>query len=250
LVAGAFLVIGVCAYLLLKKKAVEMAKAAMKVGMIMAVISSIIVVFPFGHEHARQVARTQPEKFAAIEGLYTSQSAAPLVVFAYPTNHPPKLKAPIHIPGLLSWMAFGNPNATIRGINEFPASDIPPLWLTFVSFHNMVLLGLLFIIVTLWGTLQLWRNKIWGQKKFLAFLVFLIPFPLFAIELGWITAEVGRQPWIVYKLMRTHDAVSKAVSGEAVLFSIILFGCIYLLLGALYLFLMVQEINHTPAKAK
>lgn len=147
LVMGAFFVAGISAHLILKNREIVPAKKALRVSVFFGLISSILVAFPFGHEHAKQVAATQPEKFAAIEGLYTSREAAPLVMFAYPVNRPPELKAPVEVPGLLSWMAFGSVNARIRGINEFPADDIPPLWLTFVSFHNMVLVGGFLILV-------------------------------------------------------------------------------------------------------
>jgi cytochrome d ubiquinol oxidase subunit I len=247
-VAGAFVVLGVCAYLILKKKALNLAKPAMKSAMLMALVGSVLVAFPFGHEHTRQVARTQPEKFAAIQGLYTSQSEAPLVLFAYPTNHPPALKSPIRIPGLLSWMAFGNPQVTIRGVSEFPADHVPPLWLTFVAFQNMVVLGVLFIAVTLWGTWHLLRNKIWGQKKFLMLLVFLMPFPHFAIQLGWLAAEVGRQPWLVYSLLRTQEVFIQSSASAATFFSILPYILIYLSLAAIYLFLMGREINRLPKK--
>src|SRR5512143_1835339 len=158
LITGAFFVAGISAYLILKGKDTEPAKRALSIALVVGLVTSLLELMPSGHEHARQVARTQPEKFAAIEGLYTSRSAAPLVMFAYPTTRPPTLHAPVEIPGLLSWMAFGDVNAPIRGINEFPADDIPPLWMTFVSFHNMVLLGVYFIAVTAYGVYRLYRK--------------------------------------------------------------------------------------------
>ena len=143
LIAGAFMMAGIAAYYLLKNREVAFAKKAMTVAMVFGLVASVLELMPLGHEHTRQVAHTQPEKFAAIEGLYTSADGAPLVLFAVPTTQPPTLHGTIEIPGLLSWMAFGDPNAQIKGINEFPANEIPPLWLTFVSFHNMVVLGTL-----------------------------------------------------------------------------------------------------------
>jgi cytochrome d ubiquinol oxidase subunit I len=192
------------------------------------------------------VAQLQPEKFAAIQGLYTTQSGAPLAVFAVPVLPPPQLKAKIEIPSLLSYLAFGDANAKVKGINEFPRENIPPLFLTFVSYHNMVLLGILFILLTVLGTIQLYRNKLWESRKLLKLFIWAIPFPVFACELGWISAEVGRQPWIVYNVMRTADAVSTSVVPGDVLFSIIMFGLIYLLLGCLFIYLLVKEIKHGP----
>ncbi|MDP4174954.1 MAG: cytochrome ubiquinol oxidase subunit I [Bacteroidota bacterium] len=147
LMCGAFFVAGISAYYLLKKKHLEIAKSAMKVSIIFGLITSLLEVFPFGHTHAQQVARTQPEKFAAIEGLYSTQTGAPIVLFAIPSTPPPTLKASLEIPKLLSWMAFGDVNAKVKGINEFPKEDVPPLVMTFVSFHTMVGLGMFFIFI-------------------------------------------------------------------------------------------------------
>ncbi len=250
LIAGAFLMAGISAYYLLKKRHVEIFKASLKTAVIFGVIVSVLELFPLGHEHAKQVAQTQPEKFASLEGLYTSTEGAPLVMFAVPTTLPPQLHGTIEIPGLLSWLAFGNVNAKIPGINEFPADELPPLWFTFVAFHNMVVLGMLFILIMLWAAYSLYRKKIWENKKLLRVLLFAIPFPLFACQLGWISAEVGRQPWIVYKLLRTSDAASVTVPAGDILFSIIMFGLIYLILGFLYIYLVVREVEHGPAIAE
>jgi cytochrome d ubiquinol oxidase subunit I len=156
----------------------------------------------------------------------------------------------VEIPGLLSWLAFGDPNAPIRGINEFPPDEVPPLWLTFVSFHNMVVLGLLFIALMALATFKLWRGTLWESRTLLRVMLWSIPLPLAACQLGWITAEVGRQPWIVYKLLRTSEAASITVSGGDILFSIILFGVIYLFLGSLYVYLLVRKIKHGPPPGK
>jgi cytochrome d ubiquinol oxidase subunit I len=246
LVSGAFFMAGIAAYFLRKQREVSFAKKALKISLMFGLVVSILVVAPFGHEHARQVARTQPEKFAAIEGLYVSQTGAPIVLFGYPINAPPELKAKIEIPGVLSWLAFGDPNAHIRGINEFPINDRPPLWLTFVSFHNMVILGVYFIAVMAFATWKMHRGSLWTNRKLLTVLVWSIPLPLAACQLGWMAAEVGRQPWIVYRLLRTTDAVSTTVSSGEVLFSLIVFALGYLALGILYVFLLVRKVQHGP----
>ena len=246
LITGAFMMAGISAYFLLKNRHVEISKKAMKLAVIFGLVVSLLELFPFGHESGREVAKEQPAKFAAIQGLYTTQSGAPLAVFAFPTMPPPQLRAKIEIPGLLSWLAFGDANAKIKGINEFPQNDLPPLFITFVSYHNMVALGMLFILLTMLGTIQLYRKKLWESKKLLRIFIWAIPFPLLACQLGWISAEVGRQPWIVYNVLRTKDAVSTAIVGGDVIFSIILFALIYMLLGSLYVYLLVREIKHGP----
>ena len=246
LIAGSFFMAGVAAYLIRKGKEVETAKKALSFAVIFGLVVSLLEVFPFGHEHGRQVAQTQPEKFAAIQGLYTSQSGAPLALFAVPTDNPPELKAPVEIPGLLSWLALGDANAKIKGLNEFPREEIPPLFLTFVSYHNMVLLGMYFIIIMIIASFLLYRKKLWESKKLLRVLTWSIPLPLIACQLGWIAAEVGRQPWIVYKLMKTRDAISFTVGSGELIFSIVLFAVIYLLLASVFLTLLTRKIKQGP----
>lgn len=246
LVAGAFFVAGVAAYLLLKGKQVEVAKKILKVAVIFGVISSVVAAFPTGHEHIRQVAQTQPAKFAAIEGVYTSQSSAPLVLFALPINQPPELKATIEIPALLSILAFGDPHAKVRGIDEFPSNEIPPLWLTFVAFHNMVILGMGFIALMGLAFYLLIRDRLHTTKWLLKTLVIAMPFPIVAIQMGWVVAEVGRQPWIVYNILRTDQANSTNLVAGDILLSIIMFSLIYLFLFAVWVYVLVREINHGP----
>lgn len=246
LISGAFFVAGVSAYLILKNKQTEIIKKSLRIAVIFGLIVSLLEVYPFGHEHGRQVVQTQPEKFAAIQGLYTTQTGAPIAIFAVPFDHPPTLKVPIEIPGLLSWLALGDVNAKVKGINEFPREEIPPLFLTFVSYHNMVILGLYFMLVMAFASFKLYKKTLWESKKFLKLLVWSIPLPLLACQLGWIATEVGRQPWIVYKLMKTQDAASITVGSGEIIFSIILFGIIYILIGAIFIYLLVKKIKHGP----
>lgn len=247
LIMGAFLMAGIAAYYLLKKQHIEFAKAAMKLAVIVGLAASVLELFPFGHEHAKQVAITQPEKFAAIEGLYeTEEGGAAMVLFAVPTDQPPELHGTIEIPGLLSWLVFGDVNAKLPSINSFPKDELPPLFLTFVSFHNMVVLGMFFIFVMIWAAWSMYKDKLWENRRLLKILLWSIPLPMIAIQLGWITAEVGRQPWIVYHLLKTKDAVSVTVPAEEILISIILFALIYIFLGALYLYIVIGKVKKGP----
>lgn len=250
LIAGAFLVAGVGAYLILKNKEAELGKKAVKIAVIFGLIVSLLELFPFGHEAARQVAETQPEKFAALQGLYETKAQAPIALFALPTYPPPRLKAAIEIPGVLSWLTFGNVHTPVTGIDAFSENEIPPLFITFVSYHNMVILGLYFIGLMALAALQLYRRKLWESRKLLTVMVWSIPLPLLACELGWIAAEVGRQPWIVYKLMRTSKGFSMMVPPGDVLFSFILFGFLYLCLGILYIYLLSGLIRRGPEPEK
>ena len=246
LITGAFFMSGIAAYLLLKRKSVDLSKKALKLSIIFGLVVSVLELFPFGHEHVIQVFRTQPEKMATLEGLVEGQERAPMILFAVPTEDPRDLFYKIEIPGVTSWLATGDMDAYVRGFNDFPADELPPFFLTFVSFHNMVILGLLFIAVTLLGVYLLIRRKLYDTKWFLRILIVFIPLPIAACQLGWITAEVGRQPWVVYKLLKTAEAASITVSSGEIIFSIILFILIYLFLGILYLYIMVREVKHGP----
>jgi cytochrome d ubiquinol oxidase subunit I len=250
LVCGAFIFAGVAAWHLLRDRESPWARKALKLGVAWGLVFAFLTAMPFGHMHAQQVARTQPEKFAAIEGLYTSQEGAPLVLFGIPFGPPPQIKAAVEIPGLLSYMAFGSIDAHVQGLDAFPKEDRPPLWLTFVSFHNMVALGSLFIALMAAAAFRMIQGKIWGDRWLLKALVLAIPLPVAACELGWVAAEVGRQPWIVYKLLRTSEAHSPTVGAAEIAFSLGMFTLVYLGLGALWLFLMIKKAKVVPALVK
>jgi len=250
LISGAFLMAGIAAYLILKKKETETAKKALKVAVIFGLVVSLLEVFPFGDLHSKQVAKTQPEKFAAQQGLFDTQKNAPLSLFGIPSANPPEIKMHIAIPGLLSLLTYNDVNAEVKGLNDFPQSEWPPLFLTFTSYHGMVALGMLFILIMGISAFYLYRKTLYEKKFLLKILVWAIPLPLLACQLGWIAAEVGRQPWIVYKLMKTADAASANVSAGEILFSIILFGIIYILLGAIFLFILIRKIKAGPDPVK
>ena len=246
LIVGAFFVAGIAAYLLLKNSKDEIGRSAMKLAVIGGLIFSLLEVYPLGDQHSRQVARTQPEKFAALMGVYTTGTNVPLVIFAIPTSNPPALKMEIGIPSMLSFLTFDSTSATIRGTNEFPADELPPLKTSFITYHGMVALGMYFVAIMLLAVFLLYRKKLWENTLVLKLLLFSIPLPVIAIELGWAAAEVGRQPWIVYKLLRTRDAISPNLSAGEVLFSIFLFGVVYLFLFIVYLYLMFKKVKQGP----
>lgn len=248
LVAGAFLMAGISAYLVLKNRSVEVARKTLKIALIFGFVVSVMALFPSGHHHAKQVAEDNPEKFAAMEGLIHGQSRAPMVVVGKPNGEPPTMEFVVEIPGLLSWMAFGDVDAPVQGVEDFRREGwpTPPLVPTFLSFHAMVGLGLLFIGLTGLGVLLLLRRRLDQSRWYLKLLLWSIPLPLVACELGWIVAEVGRQPWVVYRVLKTADAFSTNVSGGEILFSIVAFGFIYLALGALYLLILARKVQHGP----
>ncbi|MBN1336043.1 MAG: cytochrome ubiquinol oxidase subunit I [Deltaproteobacteria bacterium] len=245
LLTGSFFMAGVSAWMLLAGRDAPVVSRTLKLALAVGLAASVLVVFPSGHEHARQVAHTQPEKFAALEGLYETRSEAPLVLFGVVRDETtPRLAAPIEIPSMLSWMTFGDVHAEVKGIDHFPKDEIPPLWIPFVSFHNMVILGMGFVGLTALGVLLWWRGCLLSSRSFLWATVLASPLPLAANQFGWAAAEVGRQPWAVYRLLRTADAVSVTVSAGEIVFSLVLLCSIYTLLLLLYLFLLFREMRH------
>jgi cytochrome d ubiquinol oxidase subunit I len=247
LITGAFFMAAAAAWLLMRGRTPAIALRALKLSLVTGFVFSIMATYPTGHWHAVQVAQDQPAKFAVIEGLYKTQTRAPLAVFGIPMDDPPRLAAEVSIPGLASWLAYGDVNAEVKGTDAFPVEDLPPRFLPFVSFHSMVALGGLFLGVTALGLL-LWRlGRLGSARWFHLLLIAAGPFPLLANQLGWITAEVGRQPWTVYGYLRTADSVSITVTTGELVFSLVLLGSIYLLLLSLYLFVLVRELNHGPA---
>lgn len=245
-VCGSFLMVGISGFYILRNRPTDVARGSLKLGTLVAFVS-VVLVFVSGDNHARQVAHTQAAKFAAMEGLYSTTAGAPLVLFSAPPTQSGKPVAPeIVITNLTSFLAFGNFQAPVKGLNEFPQSDWPPVALTFLSFHNMVILGNLMLLVALIGVFLLWKDRLATALWYHRVMLWMIPVPTIAIQLGWMAAEVGRQPWIVQGVMRTSDAVSKVVSPGEILFSLVLFSVIYLALGALWLYLLRKEILHGP----
>ncbi len=243
---AAFLMAGVAAWYFLRGRGSDVARDSLRLATVVAVIACALN-FVTGDRHAKQVARTQETKFAAMEGLYTTEHGAPLILFSLPPTQSGRRPAPeLVVTNLTSFLAFGNFQAPVKGLHDFPRGDWPPVAVTFLSFHNMVILGNLMLLLALIGLLLMWRGRLERARWWQRLMVWSVPLPAIAIQLGWMAAEVGRQPWIVYGLMRTRDAVSKTVGAPAVLFSIIMFGALYLVLGLLWLYLLRKEILHGP----
>ena len=240
-VVGAFFVAGISAWYLLKGRHVEFARKALAVALVFGLVSTL-GSFVIGDWHTRQVAMTQPEKFAAMEALFKTQSGAPLLLVGYPLPD-------FGIPKLLSLMVYFDPNAEIKGLDAFPAQDLPPVMFTAMSFHAMVWPGMALILVMAFGVFLLWRKRLYDKRWYLKLLFWLIPVPYLLNEIGWFTAEIGRQPWSVYHLLRTADSYSPTVPAGQVLASIILFTLVYAGLGALFFYLMRKKILAGPPEA-
>jgi len=249
MIAGAFFAAGISAWLLYKNKESNVARKSLTVAVVMGFIFSVMSLLPTGHVHTIKVWETQPEKFAAMEGVVETSTNVPLIAIGIPSNDPPEVKPIIELPGMTSFLLGGTTDTEVEGIKDLEAAGYPtpPLGITFFSYHWMVILGLLFIGSMGLGILLLIMKKLDTARWYHMILPWLIPLPLLACELGWIVAEVGRQPWVVYRILKTEDAYSFNVSGGEVLTSIIMFSLIYLLLGTVYVFLLVRKVKAGPA---
>jgi cytochrome d ubiquinol oxidase subunit I len=246
IVLGAFFVMGISAYHLLKKQHVELFTRSFKIALVFGLVSSLTVAFT-GDLHAVHVSEVQPAKLAAMESHWETQTRAPLVLFAMPDEAAGKNAWEFgSIPGILSFMAFHDVNATVKGLADFPEDERPPVLLTFLGFRGMVGLGTLFILLTLVGFMK--RNRLMASPGYLKIMMWAIPLPYIAIEMGWLVAEVGRQPWIVYGLMKTSQAASP-VAGYQVMISLIAFILVYGLLGAVGFYLMAKKAVQGPEPA-
>jgi cytochrome d ubiquinol oxidase subunit I len=200
-----------------------------------------------GDLQARNVAFTQPSKLAAMEAHFKSEPGPTrLYLFGFPDEKEQRVLYGVAIPGLLSLLIYHNTTQPVKALDQIPRSDWPPVAITFHSFHLMVGLGMLFIALSGLGCFLLWRRTLFQKRWLMYVFMFAIPLPYAANQLGWVTAEVGRQPWIVYGLLRTSDGVSKAVSGNQILSSIIMFSIIYVLLFAVFLYVLNDKIKHGP----
>jgi cytochrome d ubiquinol oxidase subunit I len=242
--AGAFLVLSVSAFYLLRRKHQEFARASMRIALVLAVFSSVLQLVT-GHDSALGVAKTQPAKLAAYEGHFEAEAPADLYLVGW-VDEANQRTMGLAVPGLLSWMVHGSASTPVTGLNAFAPEDRPPVNLVFQSYHFMVGVGMLLILVALVSVFYWWRGSLFETRWLLWVLVFSVLGPQIANQLGWMSAEVGRQPWIVYDLLRTSDALSPAVSAGDVLTSLILFGLVYLLLFILFVYLLNEKIQHGP----
>ncbi|MBU2603140.1 MAG: cytochrome ubiquinol oxidase subunit I [Actinobacteria bacterium] len=243
-VAGAFFVAGLSAWYLLKGRHHEFARrwlrAALVVGLGAALSMPVV-----GHWHAVQVAETQPAKMAAFEGIYTTGGNAGLALIGWVDTDAEEVRGLV-VPSLLSVLLGGGTDTEVVGLNDFAPADRPPVQLTFQTYHLMVTLGVYFVALMLLGLLLWWRGRLDRSRAFLWTVVWSIPLPILAIQMGWAAAEVGRQPWIVYGELRTVDAVSAVVPAGQVAISLALFGAVYALLFVAWLRIVIGLIRRGP----
>jgi cytochrome d ubiquinol oxidase subunit I len=240
-------VAAVGALYVLRKHHTEQASLFLKTGTIVGLLASVLVAFPTGDMHARKVAQFQPVTLAAMEGRFHSGPMAEVNMIGQPNVKEHRLENPIRIPGALSFLAYGSFYANVRGLDEFPEDTWPTnIELLYYSFHIMVGLGTIFIALMACACVQRWRGRLEKTPALLWMLMLAFPFPFIATSAGWMVAELGRQPWLVYGLFHTTQGTSEVVSGGDVLFTLIGFVGLYFVLGVLYLFMVGREILHGP----
>lgn len=242
--AGAFFVLSVSAFYLIKRRHVEFARASMKIGLVVAVAASLGSLAT-GHFSALVVSKYQPAKLAAMEAHYPASAPADLSLFGYVDEGAEKVVG-VSLPGMLSFLVHGDAGKPVTGLSSFPPQDRPPVQPVFQAYHAMVGIGMGLMALSLLGAFLWWRGTLFEQRWLLWLYVFAVLGPQAANQLGWFTAEVGRQPWIVYGLMRTAAAVSPTVTSGQVLTSLAMFVLIYLALFVLFIYLLDQKIRHGP----
>jgi len=243
-VTSAVMLAGIAGYYVRKGLHDETARTMLKIGIILFALTPLLQLGS-GHAHAIKVIDMQPEKAAAMEGHFNTMKGAPIYALGYVDEQNQKTYG-IYIPRGLSFLYNFDWNSEIKGLNDFPKENWPPVNFTFQVYHIMVGAGMLMIALGLLGIYLLWRNKLYDNKLYLFILPFLIPLPHIAHETGWIAAEVGRQPWIIYKLMKTSDASSVVVSAGQITFSLIMFFLIYLLLAAMFIKIFLKIVQKGP----
>jgi len=242
-ILGGFFVMGVSAYHLLRKQETAFFNKSFRLALTFALIFSVAEVVQ-GHIHGSEVAKIQPTKLAAMESLWETQADAPMYLFLIPDAKSERNLVEIgKIPGALSMLAYHSSQATVKGLKDFPKEDRPPVALTFVAFRLMVGLGFLFVLLTVVGWFK--RRNLEASPGYLKVMLYAIPLPYIALQAGWIVTEVGRQPWIVYGLMRTKDAVSPIATSQVAI-SLAAFILVYSALGAIAFYLIGKQTRRGP----
>jgi cytochrome d ubiquinol oxidase subunit I len=246
-ITGAFVMTSVGAFYLLGRKHLEHAKIFVRVGVVAGCIFSLLQLFPTGDRQGKLVAQHQPATLAAMEALFEGGPGAPLVLIGQPNVPERKIDNPLLAPKALSFLTYRHWNAEVQGLNSFPVEQWPDnIPLLYYSYHIMVGLGTMFIAITLASAVLLWRGRLFEARWMLWILLLSLPFPYIANTAGWMTAELGRQPWLVYGLYSTAEGYSKNVSAGNGLFTLLGFMGMYTVLGLLFLFLVRTEIEHGP----
>jgi cytochrome d ubiquinol oxidase subunit I len=248
LVTGSFAMASLGAFYVLTKAQSEYGKIFLRVGITAAFLASAVQLFPTGDWSGQLIARNQPATLAAMEGLFETKEGAGMVLIGQPNVGEGRLDNPIEVPGVLSFLTYQRWGAEVKGLNDFPADQRPDnIALLYYSYHVMVGLGTIFVAIMALAAAMLWKRRLFDANWMLWVVMLAFPFPFIANTAGWMTAEIGRQPWLVYGLMRTDVGFSKTVSAGNGMFTLLGFMGMYTVISILFLFLTWREIEHGPA---
>lgn len=248
-ITGAFVLAAMGAFFLLTDRHHQIARICLRVGVVGALIFCVLQIFPTGDRAAHNVAKYQPAAFAAMEGMFETQNGAPLVIIGNPDTEKRKLDSSLDLPHFLSFLTSRNWNERLTGLNDIPEEQWPDsVPLAYYAYHIMVGLGTILLLIAGLAVFLLWRGRLYESRPMLWALMLAFPFTYIANIAGWTTAEVARQPWVVYGLLRTEDAASPAESVPAGtgIFTMLGFAGLYLFVGILYLVLMLRIVNKGP----
>ncbi len=246
-VTASFLMASIGAFYLLSHRHETYGQLFVRTGVTVGLIAALLMVFPTGDGQSKMVASHQPATFAAMEGLFHSQAGAPIAILGQPDMQKRRLDNPLTIPRVLSFLTYRRWAAEVKGLDSIPENEWPDaVPLVYYSYHIMVGLGTIFVAVLLIAGFLLWRGRLFSTRAMLWALLLALPFPFIANTAGWITAEAGRQPWLIYSLMRTNAGYSTQVSSGNALFTFVGFLGLYGLLSLLFFFLMWREIERGP----
>jgi len=250
-ITGSFVIAAVGAFWSLMGRHEEAARRSLKLGVIAGLISSLLQLFPTGDQHGKLVAEHQPVALAAMEGKFETGTHAELAIIGQPNVDERRLENPIVVPRVLSFLAYGTFGAEVKGLNDFPKDQWPDnVELLYFAYHIMVGLGTLLILVMLVSAFALWRGTLYRSRPIRWILMLSFPFPYIATTFGWMTAELGRQPWLVYGLQRTAEGTSPQVAAGNVAFTTLGFLGLYLVIGILFLYLVAREVSRGPAPSR
>ncbi len=246
-VTASFVMVSIGAFYLLREAYQEYAKTFLRLGVTAGLVCTLLMLFPTGDGQGKNIAAHQPATLAAMEGLFTTAQGAPIALIGQPDMAQRKLDNPLYVPRMLSFVTYRRWMAEVKGLDAFPEAQWPDnIPLLYYSYHIMVGLGTVFIAVMAISAWKLWRGRLFASRPWLWVLMLMLPFPYIANTAGWITAELGRQPWVIYGLMRTSEGMSFNVSSGNALFTLLGFMGVYTVLSILFLFLVYREVEHGP----
>ncbi len=250
-VTASFVMSAAGAFYILARTSIAFGRTFVRIGVIGGAIATILLAFPTGDQQGKMIAFNQPVTLAAMEGLFNAENGAPLALIGQPDTEHERLDNAIAIPRMLSFLTYERWEAEIKGLNNFPRDQWPDnIPLLYFSYHIMVGLGTLLIAVTALSAILLKFGRLYSNRAMLWILMLAFPFPYIATTAGWMTAEIGRQPWLIYGLMRTSEGTSARVSAGSGVFTLLGFLGLYALLGVLFLFLIWREVDRGPEPAK